>query len=107
MVKYRSRLEIIADVLAVAKGGAGKTQIMYGANLSYMLLTRYMTDVMDTGLMRTDDEHTYMLTEKGAEFLKEFHGYREDRIEVEKQLTEINNKKALLLNRFLNEKAAH
>jgi predicted transcriptional regulator len=107
MVKYRSRLEIIADVLAVAKSGAGKTQIMYGANLSYMLLTRYMTDVMDMGLMRTDDEHTYMLTEKGAEFLEAFHGYREDRIEVEKQLTEIKNKKALLLNRFLNETTAH
>jgi predicted transcriptional regulator len=106
MVKYRNRLEIIADVLAVAKGGAGKTQIMYGANLSYMLLTRYLADVMDMGLVRTEGENTYTLTEKGAEFLQEFHGYRVDRREVEKQLREIQEKKAVLLNRFLNAKEA-
>jgi len=101
MVKYRNRLEIIADVLAVAKGGAGKTQIMYGANLSYMLLTRYLADVMDMGLVRTEGENTYTLTEKGAEFLQEFHGYRADRREVEKQLSEVKDKKMMLETRFL------
>jgi predicted transcriptional regulator len=101
MVKYRNKLEIIADVLAVTKGGAGKTQIMYGANLSYMLLTRYLTDVMDMGLVRTEDEHTYTLTEKGAEFLQEFHGYRVDQREVEKQLSEVKDKKMMLETRFL------
>jgi predicted transcriptional regulator len=106
MVKYRNKLEIIADVLAVAEGGAGKTQIMYGANLSYMLLTRYLVDVMDMGLVRAEDANTYTLTEKGAEFLQEFHGYRADRMEVEKQLSEIKDRKAVLLNKFLNRKEA-
>ena len=55
MVRYRNRLDIIADVLEVAKGGARKTQIMYGANLSYRLLTRYLKEVMDTGLVKRED----------------------------------------------------
>ena len=102
MVKYRNRLEIIADVLAVAKEGAGKTQIMYGANLSYALLTRYLTDVIDIGLVRMEAGNTYELTEKGSNFLQEFTGYREHLREVKKQLNDIKDRKVMLVNKFLN-----
>lgn len=102
MAKYRSRLEIIADVLGVASGGARKTQIMYQANLSYKLLIHYLKDVIDMGLVKMKSENTYELTEKGSDFLREFKGYRERRVEVEEQLNEVQDKKVMLENRFLN-----
>ncbi len=102
MVRYRRRLDIIADVLEVAKGGARKTKIMYGANLSYTLLTRYLKHVMDTGLVRREDGSIFKLTEKGASFLLEFNGYCKHRGKVDEQLSDIKNMKAMLVNKFLN-----
>jgi len=46
MGKYRDRLQIIADMLSVVRGGAKKTHIMYQANLSYTLLGRYLSEVL-------------------------------------------------------------
>jgi predicted transcriptional regulator len=40
--KNRSRLEIIGNILGVAKYGAKKTHIMYRANLSYSQLQEYV-----------------------------------------------------------------
>lgn len=102
MAKYRSRLEIIADVLGVVSGGARKTKIMYQANLSYKLLIHYLKDVIDMGLVKMKGENTYELTEKGSDFLREFKGYHEHRVEVEEQLNEVHDKKVMLESRFLN-----
>jgi len=102
MAKYRSRLEIVADVLGVVSGGARKTQIMYQANLSYKLLVRYLKDVIDMGLVKMKGEDTYELTEKGSDFLREFKGYYERRVEVEEQLNGVQDEKMMLENRFLN-----
>ena len=106
MARYRSRLEIVADVLGVVRGGARKTQIMYQANLSYRLLTRYLKDVMDMGLVRMENENTYELTEKGSDFLRQFKNYYERRVEVEEQLNGVQDEKVMLENRFLNAKSA-
>jgi predicted transcriptional regulator len=106
MVRYRNRLDIIADVLEVTKGGARKTQIMYGANLSYTLLTRYLKNVMDMGLVKREDGSIFKLTEKGSDFLQEFNDYLEHRGEVEEQLTDIEYEKVMLENRFLNDEGA-
>jgi len=35
MNRRRSNVEIIADMLKVGENGAGKTEIMYSANMSY------------------------------------------------------------------------
>ncbi len=106
MVRYRNRLDIIADILGVARGGARKTRIMYGANLSYTLLTRYLKDVVTMGLVRREDGSIFKLTEKGSAFLEEFTGYREHRGEVEEQLSDIEYEKTMLLNKFLNDEEA-
>ncbi len=103
MVRYRNRLDIIADVLEVTKAGVRKTRIMYGANLSYTLLTRYLNDVLKMGLVGKKDGNIFKLTEKGSKFLQEFNGYREHRGEVEEQLSDIEYKKIMLVNRFLND----
>ena len=42
MSKHRESLDIVADVLRAASGGAGITRIMYTANLSYKLVERYL-----------------------------------------------------------------
>jgi predicted transcriptional regulator len=104
MAKYRSRLEIVADVLGVVSVGARKTQIMYQANLSYKLLINYLKDVIDMGLVKMKDENTYELTEKGFEFLEEFKGYYERRVEVEEQLNGVQDEKVMLENKFLNSR---
>ena len=104
MAKYRSRLEIVADVLGVVSDGARKTQIMYQANLSYKLLVRYLKDVIDMGLVKMKDENTYELTEKGLKFLEQFEGYYERRVEVEEQLNGVQDEKVRLENRFLNSR---
>ncbi|NIO36932.1 hypothetical protein GTO27_04425, partial [Candidatus Bathyarchaeota archaeon] len=62
MGKYRSRLQIIADILSVVRDNdARKTRIMYLANLSWDLLTRYLNELIEAGLMRCGRSDHYML----------------------------------------------
>lgn len=98
-------MKIIADVLGVVRDGAKKTQVMYQANLSYRLLTRYLKDVMDLGLVRMEDGNTYELTKKGCDFLRNFRDYHERRVKVEEELNRVEDEKVILKNRFLNAKS--
>lgn len=96
MSKYRSRLQIIADILLVASKGAKKTQIMYQANLSYKLLSRYLTEVMKAGLVSFKSEDCYGLTNKGQEFLDRFGEYSKRCKHLEEYLNDVNNEKMIL-----------
>jgi len=71
MVKYRGRLEIIADILNAAEKEGKKTRIMYIANLSYSLLEKYLTEVLGMGFVNVINNN-YELTEKGRIFLEKF-----------------------------------
>jgi predicted transcriptional regulator len=94
---YRGRLDIIADILQVAKGDAKKTQIMYQANLSYKVLQRYLTEISEASLISFENtEHYYALTQKGYEFLKTYKDYSKANKNVEKRLDEIFMKKKIL-----------
>ena len=93
-------------MLGVVREGARKTEIMYQANLSYRLLVRYLQDVLDLGLVRMQDDHTYVLTPRGADFLVEFEDYHARRVAVEERFDEMEDEKALLINAFLNAKNA-
>ena len=74
--KYRSRLQIIADILIVAEDGAKKTRIMYQANLSYDLLKRYLAETLEADLISVDkDKKIYVTTGKGKVFLKKYEEY--------------------------------
>jgi len=105
-MKYRDKLDIIADILAVVKDGSKKTRIMYMANLSYTLLTRYLTEVIDNGLVKIKDKKIYELTDKGFNFLQEFTNYRKRQMKLEKKLTEIKDEETLLINQFLTNNKA-
>jgi predicted transcriptional regulator len=94
---YRGRLDIIADILAVARQRAKKTQIMYGANLSYRLLTRYLAEIKRAYLVRFErEEGCYVLTRKGMEFLERYKEYSKRNKHVEKQINDVDGKRKVL-----------
>jgi predicted transcriptional regulator len=71
MTKYRRRFEIIADIIKSAENGTKKTKIMYFANLSYMLLKRYLEETVKVGFIKETDDG-YESTEKGKIFLEKY-----------------------------------
>ena len=96
MGKYRTRLQIIAEILEIVKEGSRKTHIMYKANLSYRLLCKYLNDVLESGLARFDEEDHYIVAPRGEKFLKRFHAYRELQDQVRKDLREVDKEKVQL-----------
>ena len=55
--KYRSRTEIIYDILQTASSdgnGVVQTKIMYSAFLSYHQVKEYLTILIDNGLLQHD-----------------------------------------------------
>jgi predicted transcriptional regulator len=73
--KRRDRLYIIAEVLEIATEGTLKTQIMYGANLSFTQLNDYLRFTLNIGLLkktRRDGRDVYETTEKGMAFLERY-----------------------------------
>jgi len=97
--QYRSRLQIIADILTVVRnGGARKTRIMYQANLSYKLLNQYLGYAMEIDLVSisSDDKGHYVITPKGFEFLDKYKKYSQRKGELEEQLKDVANEKAIL-----------
>ena len=72
--QYRTRLQIAADIIEIAKNGSRKTRIMYLGNLSFDLLHRYLDLLMKSGLIQIQDgeKHAYVATEKGRQFLEQY-----------------------------------
>jgi predicted transcriptional regulator len=70
-MKYRSRTEIVGNILDAANGGATKTKIMYKAFLSYVQLKEYLSVLIENNLLEyIDGTHKFKTTEKGLNFLK-------------------------------------
>jgi len=74
MNNRRSNIEIIADMLRVGENGAGKTEIMYSANMSYGQLQKYLGFLMSQGFITKVEVGnpvvTYQVTEVGLKLLK-------------------------------------
>ena len=72
MNNRRSNIEVIADMLRL--GEAGKTEIMYSANMSYAQLQKYLTFLLQLGLIDKvtvgNPVVTYRVTRKGLRLLK-------------------------------------
>jgi predicted transcriptional regulator len=70
-MKYRSRTEIVGNILDAANGGATKTKIMYIAFLSYNQLKEYLSVLIENNLLEyLEGTQTFKTTEKGLNFLK-------------------------------------
>ena len=97
MGSYRNKLDIIAAILRVASQNAKKTQIMYQANLSYKLLTKYLSETIEASLLRFERKtRCYAVTTKGRMFLQKYKEYSRHNSHIEKQLNNIRNKKKAL-----------
>ena len=70
-MKYRSRTEIVGNILDAANGRATKTKIMYKAFLSYVQLKEYLSVLIENNLLEyIDGTHKFKTTEKGLNYLK-------------------------------------
>jgi predicted transcriptional regulator len=70
-MKYRSRTEIVGNILESANGGATKTKIMYISFLSYNQLREYISVLIENNLIEyLEGTRTFKTTEKGLNFLK-------------------------------------
>ena len=72
--RRRSNIEIIADMLRVGENGAGKTEIMYSANMSYTQIQKYLGFLLSHGFLNKVETGnpvvTYQVTDKGIELLR-------------------------------------
>lgn len=93
MSKYRSRLQILADVLSLVNEGAKRTHIMYGANLSFKLLNKYLGEVLNAGLARLRDDGLYEITEKGLIFLDKCNRFLEHNEHNRNQLDSVEDER--------------
>ena len=70
--RRRSSIEVIADMLRL--GEAGKTEIMYSANMSYYQLQKYLKFLLGLELIDKvtvgNPVVTYRITPKGLRLLK-------------------------------------
>ena len=77
--RRRSSIEVIADMLRL--GEAGKTEIMYSANMSYFQLQKYLKFLLDLKLIDKvtvgNPMVTYRVTKKGLRLLRSIDGILE------------------------------
>jgi predicted transcriptional regulator len=100
---YRSKLDIIADILNVASRNPKKTQIMYQANLSFHVLQKYLAEISGASLICFEDNtRCYALTDKGKEFLETYKQYSKTNRQAEKIISDANSKKQTLQKLFKN-----
>ena len=66
----RSGVEILQDILRSAAQGHRKTRIMYGANLSYDMLVKYLEFLTSKGFVELEaSSGKFSVTPRGYEFL--------------------------------------
>jgi predicted transcriptional regulator len=72
--RRRSNIEIIADMLRVGENGAGKTEIMYTANMSYHQIQKYLNYLVHQGFVHKVNVDNamvaYQVTDSGFKLLK-------------------------------------
>jgi predicted transcriptional regulator len=77
-MKYRSKTEIVGNILDAANGGTTKTKLMYKAFISYGQLKEYLTILVENNLIEyLDGTQTFKTTEKGLMYLKMHNAIRE------------------------------
>ncbi|TLX95312.1 MAG: transcriptional regulator [Thaumarchaeota archaeon] len=69
----RNFVEIAAQILALCREGARRTQVLYRANLSFQQLNKYTELLEARGLLRFDGgSRQYRITQLGVAFLVEY-----------------------------------
>ncbi len=65
----RSRIDIVVDILGVAKNGVNKTAMVYRTNINFTLAEKYIELLEKQGFLETNSEK-YITTDKGKIFLQ-------------------------------------
>ena len=90
--KNRCSLDIVREVLSIASVKVRKTKIMYGANLNFLQVEKYLNVLVGNGLLERDGDSGYLVTGVGLEFLQLYEDYLERtsrlREEVERNATD-------------------
>ena len=74
--KKRGSIDLLADMLESARGGARQTAIMYRANLSYDVLMQYLPVLLSRKLLEERDENgLFRTSSKGLRFIREYRKY--------------------------------
>ena len=73
----RNNMDITADILRIAKGGANKTRIVYLANLNFRILHEYLDELVESGLIANDQEGNGIIktTERGMQYLEHYRKF--------------------------------
>lgn len=72
--KRRNEIDIFAEILYLAnEGGVTKTSMVYQANLNFVIIDRFLSELLDRALIEFKDK-LYETTDKGVTFL---HHYEE------------------------------
>jgi predicted transcriptional regulator len=86
--RNRSNLDIVWAVLSIALVKVCKTRLMYGANLSFLQLEKYLSALLGSSLLSFDGDSSYLTTISGKEFLHLYEDYLKQvillRSEIEK-----------------------
>ncbi len=93
--KNRDKIDIVAAVLKAAGDGSNKTKIMFGANLSYKLLSKYLQNVIGLGFVAAHGSD-YRLTDDGRLFLLRYKSFHDNRFRLEQSARHLDEERIFL-----------
>jgi len=96
----RRSLDIVRDMLSVATVSVRKTRIMYQSNLSFVQVEKYMHCLLDKGLLARDGDSSYLITEKGLDFLRQHQKYAEECRLIREKVEESAQRRLVLENMY-------
>lgn len=67
----RNKHDIMADMLVLAKVGVRKTRLVYGANLNFSIVKKYLEQLTTQNMIHEVDG-TYFTTPKGEAYLTNY-----------------------------------
>jgi len=78
MSERRTRYDIYAAILHIARNGSKKSHIIYKANLSFNLGEKYFNVLIDKGLLNVSYyPRLYTSTTRGLDYVTQFNGLSE------------------------------
>ena len=83
MNEKRDKIQIIQDILTAIQKKGGKikpTHLLYKANLSHQRMKKYLSELLEKGMIEELDEKGnkfYKITEKGNKFVAEYGRIKE------------------------------
>ena len=68
----RNNLDIYANIIEVAEGGAKKTELVYKCNLNFKIIEKYINKLTEKNFIVKKEKY-YYTTEDGRNFLHQYN----------------------------------